>query len=333
MFYNYDRIRSYNAIWNFIISNRGGGKTYGFKMIAIKNFLKNKKKFIYVRRYKTELVDRNLFFDDVKHNFPELEFKIQGHTAYINGEVCGYFIALSTSQQKKSISYPDVDLIGFDEFIVDKSALRYLTNEVEIALDLYETVNRQRTGKDKVKMFFMGNNISLVNPYFLFFDCIPKSTERFTVAKNGQIVIELFTDEDFIREKKQSEFGELTKGTKYAEYSIENKSLRDNDEFILPRKPDDCKFIFSIYYMNQEVGFWLSKKDGIIYVDNKIVNTRFRFTLTKNDHKINYVMYNSLSTFPSFKEVVKYYQYGMLWFKNQQVKNHVYEIFNYMNVK
>ena len=77
MFYSYDRIRSYNAIWNFIISNRGGGKTYGFKMMAIKNFLKNGKQFIYVRRYKTELQEKTLFFDDVKHNFPNLEFKIQ----------------------------------------------------------------------------------------------------------------------------------------------------------------------------------------------------------------------------------------------------------------
>ena len=58
MFYSYDRIRSYNAIWNFIISNRGGGKTYGFKMMGIKNFLKNGKQFIYVRRYKTELTDK-----------------------------------------------------------------------------------------------------------------------------------------------------------------------------------------------------------------------------------------------------------------------------------
>ena len=29
IFYNYNRIRSYNALFNFIISNRGGGKTYG----------------------------------------------------------------------------------------------------------------------------------------------------------------------------------------------------------------------------------------------------------------------------------------------------------------
>ena len=333
MFYSYDRIRSYNAIWNFIISNRGGGKTYGFKMMGIKNFLKNGKQFIYVRRYKTELTDKNLFFDDVKHNFPNLEFKIHGNTMYINDKPCGYFISLSTSQQKKSVSYPNVDLIGFDEFIIDKSHMRYLSNEVEVALDLYETVNRQRTGKNKVKMFFMGNNISLVNPYFRFFDCIPTGKERFTVAKNGQICIELFTDEEFIKSKLDSEFGELTKGTKYAEYSIENKSLRDNNAFVEPNKPKDCTFILSILYDGIEIGFWLSRGTGIIYCDKKIVDTKARYTITKEDHKLNYYMFNSLSTLPTFKELTKYFRYGDMLFKDIDTKNHVYDIFNFMGIR
>ena len=40
MYYNYNKIRSYNALFNFIISNRGGGKSYGAKEMVIKNFLK-----------------------------------------------------------------------------------------------------------------------------------------------------------------------------------------------------------------------------------------------------------------------------------------------------
>ena len=40
-YYNYDKIRSYNALMNIIMTNRGYGKTYGFKDMAIKNFLKN----------------------------------------------------------------------------------------------------------------------------------------------------------------------------------------------------------------------------------------------------------------------------------------------------
>ena len=30
-YYNYDKIRSYNALMNIIMTNRGFGKTYGFK--------------------------------------------------------------------------------------------------------------------------------------------------------------------------------------------------------------------------------------------------------------------------------------------------------------
>ena len=45
IFYNYNRIRSYNALFNFIISNRGGGKTYGAKKMCINNFLKRKERY------------------------------------------------------------------------------------------------------------------------------------------------------------------------------------------------------------------------------------------------------------------------------------------------
>ena len=55
MYYNYNKIRSYNALFNFIIANRGGGKSYGAKEMVIKNFLKRCEQFVYVRRYKAEI--------------------------------------------------------------------------------------------------------------------------------------------------------------------------------------------------------------------------------------------------------------------------------------
>ncbi len=66
-------------------------------------------------------------------------------------------------------------------------------------MDLYETVARLRelNGKKPVKALFLANKVSIVNPYFIYFNCIPKNDERFTVAKNGNIVIEMFTDKEF----------------------------------------------------------------------------------------------------------------------------------------
>ena len=39
--YDYNNILSRNSMLNFILTNRGGGKTFGFKKKAINNWLKN----------------------------------------------------------------------------------------------------------------------------------------------------------------------------------------------------------------------------------------------------------------------------------------------------
>ena len=81
IYYSYNDIFSYNKLINFVVSNRGGGKTFGFKNWAIKDFLKNENQFVYLRRYKSELEkDNNIknFFDDIKYKFPEHEFEVKG---------------------------------------------------------------------------------------------------------------------------------------------------------------------------------------------------------------------------------------------------------------
>lgn len=332
-YYNYDRINSYNALFNFIMSPRGNGKSYGAKERCIKRFLKSggKEQFIYVRRYKEELKKCHLFFDDIREKFPNDKLEVKGKTAYINGKIAGHFLALSTSQKEKSTSYPLVTTIIFDEFVIDKGYIRYLSNDVEVFLDLYETVARTR---DNVKAYFLANKISVVNPYFLYFKCIPKNEERFTVTKEGLICVEMFTDSEFIEMKNNTAFGKLIKGSQYGNYAIENKALRDNDTFIQNYMPEKSRFLFSIKYKGFEVAIWISFKEGICYVCNNLQkSSRNRFSITKDDHDINYIMYNSLSNFPMFKEFIRYYQLGFVRFKNQEVKNRIFEIMQYMNIK
>ena len=70
MYYDYDKISSYNATFNMIITNRGFGKTYGAKKRAINKFLKKGEQFIYVRRYKSELKKvKDKFFEKIKKEF------------------------------------------------------------------------------------------------------------------------------------------------------------------------------------------------------------------------------------------------------------------------
>ena len=99
MFYSFDRIRSYNAIWNFIISNRGGGKTFACQKWCIKDFIKNGNKFIWLRRYGSEV-------DEIKgkwcsnaliQQFPDNEISFNGKKILVDKKEAGIIMALSTS--------------------------------------------------------------------------------------------------------------------------------------------------------------------------------------------------------------------------------------------
>jgi predicted AAA+ superfamily ATPase len=100
MYYDYNDILSRNAMINFILTNRGLGKTYGIKKKFINNFLKKGEQFVYVRRYKTEFKKILTFFDDIADQFPNHSFKCTKNFAYIDDKVCGYFIPLSTAKMR-----------------------------------------------------------------------------------------------------------------------------------------------------------------------------------------------------------------------------------------
>ena len=60
MYYDYQKVLSYNALLSFIIGERGVGKTYGAKKFCIKNYINKNDEFVYLRRYKTEFQGHEL---------------------------------------------------------------------------------------------------------------------------------------------------------------------------------------------------------------------------------------------------------------------------------
>ena len=277
-YYNFDRALSYNALLNFILTTRGLGKTYGAKKLVINRFLKKKEKFIYLRRYKDELSTIETFFDDISKDeqFKNVEFKIRGKDFYINNEHCGKAMILSISQRYKSSPFPDYTTIIFDEFIINTTNIRYLKNEPWHFLEFFSTVARKR---NNVRAILLANNISLINPYFQYFNCIPKSGNRFTLAKDGEILVDICKDEEFNEEMYKTKFGKLIKGTTYGNYAIENESLLDNNEFINKKRANDSCFMFSILHNNIELGFWISYNDEKIHVSKDI--QKLSFTILK----------------------------------------------------
>lgn len=122
MYYDYHKIISYNAFFNFLIGERGVGKTYGATKLVINNFIKKKEQFVVIRRYKSELTETmSTFFDSmIKNNeFPDHEFKTDGSKFYIDGKVAGHGIVLSTSQNLKGSNFDMVKTVIFDEYAIE----------------------------------------------------------------------------------------------------------------------------------------------------------------------------------------------------------------------
>ena len=323
MWWDKGSLLSHNKIMNMVLTNRGGGKTFNMTRWAIDDFKKTKRQTVWVRRYQTEIEEILLngkFFDAVREYYPNDELKIEGNVGYVNGEVCIYFIALSTSRQLKSNNYPFVNKIIYDEFIIDKGRVTYLKNEVEVFLDLYETIARTR---DNVRAVLLANTVTIVNPYFLFFNVKPDTNKRFTVQ--GQVCIEMFTDAVFVDAKKRSRFGQLVEGTRYGDYAIENKWLLDNEMFIEPKTPR-AEFMLGMKYNGVMYGFWVDYRVGHIFVNRQYDPSSYAlYCLQKDDHDPNLLLIKSMSDSKLVQRVMFAFKNGLLRFEDMTVKNQFYE--------
>lgn len=330
IYYNYDKISGYSdATFYFVISERGLGKTYGALVKAIKNFLKKGEWFIYLRRYKSELIKAvpHLFDAIVLNNeFPDYNFFVEGNKFFIQAKEqakekgskiqFGEAVALSTANILKSTNFSQVGLIIFDEFLLATGVFHYLRNEVETLLDAVETIGRLRD----IKVFFLGNMISLTNPYFAYFDLsLPYNTE-FKTFKDGLIVVNYARNSAYREVKKKSKFGRLIDGTHYAKYAIDNEALVDNSNFI-DKKDDNCKNFSVVKIGNKKYGIWRSRLSGRYFIsDNYDPNNPCIFAFGNMDHDESTILTNAKNS-PWFKVVIENYKIGNLFFENQNIKN------------
>lgn len=344
IFWDLPRTLTHNALFNFIVGIRGGGKSYGSKKRCIDNFIKRKEQFGYIRRYKDDLKKpMEQFFEDILWEYPDYEMKTDGDKFYIRlkpvdekekwteDDIAGHGFTLSTADNRKSISYPRITTLFFDEFLLEEGSQRYLRNEPRKLLNLYETVARPGTGHPRVVLLMVANTITVTNPYFLYFDLkLPKKED-----KNGKMIwrhpkksmiVEIVDGDKLANAKKQTEFGGIIEGTDYAEYSLENKFLLDNDTFI-EKKSQNAKFYCSFVYKDNTFGVWMDVKENKLWVSNDVdPSAPFKYALTINDHKPNTMFLKSKSKNTRFGFFIECYKDGMVYFETMNIKNQCYEV-------
>ena len=343
IFWDIGRTFTHNCLVNFIVGNRGGGKSYGAKTKAVGNFITKGEQFGYIRRYKDDLKKPlEQFYKDIAQEFPDYECKVEGDKVYIRlktenekekwteKDIAGYGFSLSTANNKKSMSFPDITMLIYDEFLLEEGHQRYLPNEVEKLLNLYETIARPGSGHKRVTLWLLANAITVTNPYFLYFNLqMPKTKDKnnkwIWKHPTKSILVEDVRNEGFINAKKNTEFGELVSGTTYADYSIENKFLLDDNTFI-ERKSQKSKHAFNFHYKGKEFGVWYDFSEGKMWVSNSVDPSGLNYSFTVKDHKPNTMLFKTRNKTYWLKNFFEAFKQGNLYFESINIKNMCYEI-------
>lgn len=326
MYYNGDKILNNKQPFNFLLGNRGTGKSFYFKRYCIRNFINNKKQFIYVRRYKSDLdkVMKNLF-DDIQPKFPNDNIRVDKNTIFINDDVAGWCISVSEFIKYKSASFPNVYTIMFDEFLPEDG--KYLggkdnyTLEPELCLNFYQSVARgyNQPIRDDVLFLFIANSVTINNPYFYYFNIDKQLKDNTKFLKGKGFNVEINRNESISSEITNSKFGDLIKGSKYEDYALNNSFYLDNDEFVRKIK-EQKSYIMTFLFNKNKYGLWRTRS-GLYYITDKAEpNSKSICSLNSNDHTEESVLVTKLNQL-FIKDLIRAYAGGKVYFSNQRAKS------------
>lgn len=336
LYYSSNELFSHQAMVNFVMGERGNGKSFDAKKRMIKNFINKGEQSVYVRRRQTDIDEvKDVFFDDLLEHFPNLEFKVDGKYGYINGEKAIIFMALSTSLKKKSSPFPKVTLIVFDEYIEPSfKNPGYLKNDMFFLLEMINTIVRKR---DNWKLLIIGNVLSFVNPFFSMYNIQIKDTKkRFHKFEKDVddgthlICIELTDTPEFRESYSKTKFAKLIKHTSYGGYAMGGQAYEDNSDYILDERKGTHIFICSLYSMNMEVGLWYNEQCNVYCDDIIESDSKKRYYIFDEDMKESLINIKSLRNTWRARQIIENYREGKMYYKNQEIKKFMMNIIKYI---
>ena len=169
------------AYYYVVFGERSNGKTYSALDYALERYKKNGEQFAYIRRWGEDIRKKNLsslFSGHAENGRISSLFAGEWNQIYygsakfflerINaeGEIeravdnCGYAFDLNSMEHSKSLSFPRITTVIFDEFL---SRSGYLPNEWILFANTLSTIIRHR---NNVKIIMLGNTVNKYCPYF-----------------------------------------------------------------------------------------------------------------------------------------------------------------------
>lgn len=170
-----------DAYYYLIIGERSNGKTYSALLYCLEKYFKDGEQFAYIRRFGEDIRKKqlsNLFSAHIENDcikslsggkwtsvdYTGNKFRLartgdDGSVEY-SEEPIGFAFDLNSMEHYKSISFPRITTVVFDEFLSRQS---YLPNEFILFTNTLSTIIRLRKN---VKIFMLGNTVNKYCPYF-----------------------------------------------------------------------------------------------------------------------------------------------------------------------
>lgn len=276
----------------FIVCSRlrGPGKTYQMCKMLFNKFMDEGKKFILLTRHKKDLgtIADGCFEGYLQSEHPEYSMREtlqMGHTfsrVYADTRVgdnvssveCGYVIPLSAVNDIKKISslFYDAWCFFFDEFMpVDD---RFLKSEVDLLLNIYQSVARGEGSACRYMPVFMcSNTISLQNPYFKALNLTSKLQSNTHFYKGEGVVFENCDNVDGLAELHKS--SGIEKALK-AHLDLKGDNTWINDDCSLVERPNGwgrARYIATLIYGSECFGVNDYYQQGYMYLSRKVDKT------------------------------------------------------------
>lgn len=336
-FYSPVKCLSYGRRLIFSVGSRSIGKSTGWAIHLLREYLEKGRQWIYVRRTQDETdLTAPHYFDNAAQILRQYGYEI-GELTYaggeyaINGEPCGYAIPLSLQQKYKSGNYSKVWYIIYDEFMIAPgSAARYLggrqksSAEVDAMAGLYQTVDRGigEAFRDEVTVISIGNAGSFFNPFFVHYgiDRLLRPDTKYLAPKGEKYVVEL-TSENEATEGIKGSLGYYMSTERGKAYAYENKYADlDGGEF-LSRDPEGRRLpVCNLIYEGNKYGVYAYTREGFIYVCHKYADGRQDIALTTADHRPNYLLIGRWHGHPITAELKRMYDLGSIRFQDAKCK-------------
>ena len=227
-----------------LLSNRNTGKSFSVKEFVLKDAFENGKEFAYLRRMVTETkdIDINDYFTDInvtkltKGEYDcinvfrkRIYFAKIENDRIVNKKKIGYVFDLFSMEHKKSLMYPNIDKIVYEEFVTDNY---YLPNEPDLLQNFISSIFRDKKGF----VILIGNKISRFNPYYTEWNLknAPKQktgtidTYNIKTLNNDEVIIKIWNIQP--REEQSGMFfGNSAKNIDGDSYKVEEQNKLNDD--------------------------------------------------------------------------------------------------------